>query len=128
MGFYVKEPVDLSKIRVYYLWTGFEVPGVFIVNVEGDAPNYSYGFDLIRDPHFVGGLKIDSMGWTGPLDQGTSHYKVNGSFPGEFRSKIVISGSNGDFLINVEEVPHDQVDKLIKRWVEVSKQVVSSSN
>ncbi|MBQ4819177.1 hypothetical protein [Aquimarina sp. MMG016] len=114
MGFYSKEPVDPAKTTATYLWTGLRTPGIFIINVEGDAPNYSYGFSLVRDPHFVGGLKIDAMGWTGPLGKGTTPYKVNGSFPGEYKSKIVISGSNGDFPIDVKEVPHDQVDDYIK--------------
>lgn len=118
MGFYQKEPVEENKIEVTYLWTGLGVPGVFNVSVQGDAPNYSYGFDLVRDSHFVGGLKIDVMGWTGPLGKGTTPYKVTGSFPGEFRDKIVISGSNGDFTVDVKQVPHDQVDDYVKRLAE----------
>ncbi len=114
MGFYGKEPVDASKCKAVYLWTGLGTPGVFVVHVEGDAPNYSYGFSLKRDPEFVGGLKIDAMGWTGPLGQGTSSYQVGGSFPGQYVPKIVISGSNGDFVIDVKEIPHDQVDNFVK--------------
>lgn len=117
MGFYQKEPVNEAKTTVTYLWTGLGTPGVFVVDVEGDAPNYSYGFDLVRDSHFVGGLKINAMGWTGPLGEGTTPYKVSGSFPGEYKSKIVISGSNGDFLIDVKEVPHSDVDNFIKSKV-----------
>ncbi|OUS02101.1 hypothetical protein A9Q86_05470 [Flavobacteriales bacterium 33_180_T64] len=114
MGFYSKEPVDASKTTATYLWTGLRTPGIFILEVEGNAPNYSYGFSLKRDPHFVGGLKIDSMGWTGPLGEGTTPYKVHGSFPGQYTSKIVVSGSNGDFLIDVKEVPSEEVDDYIK--------------
>ena len=117
MGFYGKEPVDASKCKATYLWTGLRTPGVFVVEVEGNAPNYSYGFSLVRDPHFVGGLKIDSMGWTGPLGKGTTPYSSRGSFPGQFVPKIVISGSNGDFVIDVEEIPHDQVDDYVKSKV-----------
>ena len=114
MGFYGKEPVNPDKTTATYLWTGFGTPGVFVIEVEGDAPNYSYGFTLVRDPHFAGGLKIDAMGWTGPVGEGTTAYKVKGSFPGEYLSKIVVSGSNGDFLIDVKEVPHTEVDNYIK--------------
>ncbi len=117
MGFYMKQPVDASKTTATYLWTGLRTPGVFIIEVEGDAPNFSYGFDLVRDSHFVGGLKIDAMGWTGPRASGTTPYKVHGSFPGQYVSKIVVSGSNGDFLIDVKEVPHDQVDDYVKKNV-----------
>ncbi|MNJ83555.1 hypothetical protein D3C87_09760 [compost metagenome] len=118
MGFYGKEPVDPAKTKATYLWTGLGTPGIFIIEVQGDAPNYSYGFSLVRDTHFVGGLKIDSMGWTGPLGAGTTPYKSRGSFPGQYVSKIVISGSNGDFVIPVEEIAHDQVDNFVKSKVE----------
>tara|TARA_R110002073_G_scaffold306012_5_gene475192 strand:- start:34709 stop:35065 length:357 start_codon:yes stop_codon:yes gene_type:complete len=114
MGFYQKEPVTAAKCKAVYLWTGLGTPGVFHVTVEGDAPNFSYGFSLVRDQHFVGGLKIDSMGWTGPRAEGTTAYSVQGSFPGQFVPKIVISGSNGDFLVDVEEIPHNKVDDYVK--------------
>lgn len=114
MGFYASQPVDPAKTTVTYLWTGLRTPGVFIVEVQGDAPNYSYGFTLNRDPNFVGGLKINSMGWTGPLGKGSTPYVSKGSFPGQFQDQIVISGSNGDFLIAVKEIPHDQVDAYVQ--------------
>lgn len=114
MGFYGKEPVNAKQTTASYLWTGFGTPGVFIIEVKGDAPNYSYGFELERDPHFVGGLKINSMGWTGPLGEGTTPYTSRGTFPGEFKSQIIVSGSNGDFVIDVKEIKHDDVDSFIK--------------
>jgi len=114
MGFYGKEPVTPEKCSVTYLWTGLRTPGIFIVSVAGDAPNYSTGFSLVRNTHFVGGLKIDVMGWTGPLGKGTTPYEVKHSFEGEYQSKVVISASNGDFVVDVKEVPHDQVDDYIK--------------
>lgn len=114
MGFYGKEPVNPAKTTATYLWTGLNTPGVFVIEVEGDAPNYSYGFTLVRDTHFVGGLKIDSMGWTGPLGEGTTPYTSRGSFPGQFVPQIIVSGSNGDFPIKVKEIPADQVDSYVK--------------
>ena len=117
MGFYGKEPVNAGKTTATYLWTGLRTPGIFIIEVEGDAPNYSYGFSLVRDPHFVGGLKIDAMGWTGPVAEGTTPYKVHGSFPGQFTPKIVISGSNGDFIVDVKEIPSENVDDYVKSKV-----------
>ncbi len=114
MGFYGKEPVDPAKCEVTYIWTGLRTPGIFLVTAKGDAPNFSYGFSLVRDSDFVGGLKVNVMGWTGPMSEGTSSYTVKNSFPGQFSNKITISGSNGDFLVDVKEVPHDQVDNFIK--------------
>ncbi|WP_118974774.1 hypothetical protein [Taibaiella koreensis] len=118
MGFYGSQPVDPAKTTVTYLWTGLNTPGVFIVEVQGNAPNYSYGFSLTRDPNFVGGLKVDSMGWTGPLAKGTTPYVSRASFPGQFQAQIVVAGSNGVFLIPVKEVPHTQVDAYVKSKVQ----------
>lgn len=114
MGFYQKQPVDPKKCSVVYLWTGLRTPGIYRVHVEGEAQHYSTGFTLVRDPHFVGGLKIDSMGWTGPIGEGKTPYQSEGSFPGQFYPEIIISGSNGDFPIKVKEFPHDQVDQYVK--------------
>lgn len=120
MGFYGSQPVDPAKTTATYLWTGLGTPGIFIVEVQGEAPNYSYGFTLTRDPHFVGGLKIDSMGWTGPLASGTTPYVSRGSFPGQFQAQIVVSGSNGSFLIPVKEIMHEDVDAYIKSQAEAA--------
>lgn len=120
MGFYMKEPVNPEQTTATYLWTGLNTPGVFIVEVRGDAPNFSYGFSLVRDPHFVGGLKIDSMGWTGPRAEGTTPYVSRGTFPGQYVPKIVVSGSNGDFLIPVKEIPHNEVDNYVKAQAEAA--------
>lgn len=114
MGFYMKQPVNPKECKAKYLRneSGF---GVYFITACGEAQKYSYGFTLTRDPHFVGGLKVDVMGWTGPIGEGTQHYCTKPtSFPGQFFPEIIISGSNGDFLIKVEEIPHDQVDEFIK--------------
>ena len=118
MGFYTKQPITAKDCSVTYLWTGLRTTGVFVVEVEGDAKNYSYGFTLRRDPNFVGGLKIDSMGWTGPIGTGTTHNRVRGSFPGQFQKQIVLSGSNGDFVVDVKEIPHNEVDDYVKAGAE----------
>lgn len=130
MGFFGKEPVDASKCKVSYLWTGYGVPGVFLVEVEGCAPNFSYGFELVRDQQFVGGLKIDCMGCTGPVAAGTTPYSVKGTFPGQFVPKVIISGSNGDFVLDVCEVAPGDVDGFIRAQAEAalcSAKAVSAS-
>ncbi|TPV96586.1 MAG: hypothetical protein B7733_03985 [Myxococcales bacterium FL481] len=113
MGFYGKEP--FSSAKATYVWTGLGSPGYFHVEVQGDAPNYSYGFQLKRDAEFVGGLKVDVMGWTGPIGEGTTPYSVTGTFPGEFREKIVISGSNKTEVIEVDQVPHTDIEDWIRK-------------
>ena len=113
MGFYGPEPFNTAKAT--YVWTGLGGPGFFLVEVEGDAPNYTTGITLVRDPHFVGGLKIDVMGWTGPLGQGTTPYEVHGSFPGSYLPKIVVSGSNKTIVIDVKEIPAEQADSYLQK-------------
>jgi hypothetical protein len=112
MGFYGPEPFDTAK--AFYVWTGLNEPGHFSVEVAGNAKNYTSGIQLVRDPHFVGGLKIDVMGWTGPLGEGTTPFKVRGTFPGMFVPKIVVAGSNGLKLITVEEIPQAKVEGFLK--------------
>jgi hypothetical protein len=64
MPFYGPEPFDTAEAE--YVWTGLRVQGFFRVTVKGHAQKFSFGFKLVRDPHWVGGLAIDVEGWTGP--------------------------------------------------------------
>lgn len=114
MGFYQLQPVNSKETTATYLWTGLGTPGVFVLEVKGVAQQFTSGFDLVRDKEFVGGLKVNSMGWTGPLSGKPQPYTSKGSFPGQFRDTIFITGSNGTFPIKVKEVPHDQVDAHIQ--------------
>ncbi|MEY9880544.1 hypothetical protein ABIA43_002078 [Bradyrhizobium sp. USDA 328] len=59
--------------------------------------------ELVRDPHWVGGVKIDVMGWTGPLGDRSTPCSVKSSFPGHYAPQIVVSGSNGTRLIPAEK-------------------------
>jgi hypothetical protein len=113
MGFYGPEPFTSAK--AFYIWTGLNEPGHFSLEVEGAAPNYTSGIQLVRDPQWVGGLKVDVMGWTGPLGQGTTPYKVNGTFPGMYVPKIVVAGTNGTQLVDVEEIPHTEAENFLKK-------------
>jgi hypothetical protein len=112
MGFYGLEPFDEAKAT--YVWTGIGGPGFFAVEVKGAAPNYTYGIQLVRDLHWVGGLKVDVMGWTGPLGEGKTPYTVYGSFPGEYRDAIVVHGSNGSRVIKVGQIPQEQAEDYMK--------------
>jgi len=111
MGFYGSEPFD--KAQAWYVWTGIDEPGHFLVEVEGCAPNFTSGITLVRDSHFVGGLKVDVMGWTGPRAQGCTNYKVTGTFPGEYRPKILVSGSNQQKVVPVEAIPADKAEAFL---------------
>lgn len=108
MGFYGKEPFDEASAD--YVWMGLGSPGVYSVRVEGHAPNFTSGIQLVRDGNFVGGLKVDVMGWTGPRGEGSTPYAVHHVFPGEFRPTILVSGANGDRVIRVREVPQEEAD------------------
>jgi hypothetical protein len=113
MGFYGLEPFTSAK--AFYVWTGLREAGHFSIEAEGDAPNYTSGIQLAQDRHFVCGLKVDVMGWTGPLGQGTTPYKVYGTFPGMYVPKIVIAGTNGTQVIDVEEIPATEAENFLKK-------------
>jgi hypothetical protein len=113
MGFYGPEPFDTATAT--YVWMGLESPGAFFVEVKGHAPNYTSGITLVRDSHWVGGLKINVMGWTGPLGQGTTPYTVHHSFPGSFLPEIVVSGSNHTIVVKVKEIPAEQADDYLQK-------------
>jgi hypothetical protein len=113
MGFYGPEPFTTAK--AFYVWTGIGEAGHFSIEVEGDAPNYTSGIQLTQDRHFMCGLKVDVMGWTGPLGQGTTPYKVNGTFPGMYVPKIVVAGSSGTQVVNVEEIPATEAENFLKK-------------
>jgi hypothetical protein len=112
MGFYGSEPFDTAQVT--YVWTGLGSPGFFSVTVEGQAPNFTSGIQLVRDPQWVGGLAIKVMGWTGPLGKGTKPYKVHGSFPGSFLKEIVVIGSNKHEVVKVSEIPFTSDEDFAK--------------
>jgi hypothetical protein len=112
MGFYGPEPFDSAEAT--YVWTGLGVPGFFSVTVKGHAPNFTSGIKLIRNEHWVGGLAIQVMGWTGPLAPGTKPYTVRGSFPGTYLKEIVVIGSNKQEVIKVKELPFTNDEDFMK--------------
>jgi hypothetical protein len=111
MGFFGPEPFDSA--RASYVWTGVRTPGLLVVEVSGEAPNYTAGIELQRDPHWVGGIKLDVMGWTGPEGPGTKAYTVSTSLPGQFVPEIVIQGSNKREVIPVTEIGEDQAEEFM---------------
>lgn len=115
MGFYGLEPFD--EATATYVWTGAGEPGFFSVEVSGEVPNFTYGIQLIRDPHWVGGLKVDVVGWTGPIGDGAEPYHVSAVFPGEFRDAIVVRGSNQTVVVKVKQIPAEEADDYVKSLV-----------
>jgi hypothetical protein len=112
MGFYGSEPFETAHAT--YVWTGLGEPGFFQVTVSGAAPNFTTGIQLVRDPHFVGGLAIDVMGWTGPLGKGTTPFRVEAHFSGMYLPKILIVGSNKRVLVPVTEIPYTTDEAYLK--------------
>jgi hypothetical protein len=111
MGFFGPEPV--TSATATYVWTGLREPGFFLISASGDAPNYTTGIQLTRDPHFVGGLRVEVNGWTGPLGAGTKPYTVHGTFPGMFVPKVIVAGSNQTLVVDVQEIPHDKAEQFL---------------
>lgn len=112
MGFYGSEPCTTAS--AYYVWTAVGEPGHFLIEVRGDAPNYTTGIQLVRDPHWVGGLKVDVMGWTGPLGPGTRPYRVEGTFPGTYLPNVVVACKNHTHIVPVKEVPAAEVEGFLR--------------
>jgi hypothetical protein len=114
--FYGYEPFEGAKAT--YVWTGLGEPGFFHVEVWGEVRNFTPIVELVRDPRWVCGLKVDVMGWTGPIGDGSRPYRVLATFPGEFRPEIVVQGSNKREVIKVKEIPHDEAEEHMKELAE----------
>jgi hypothetical protein len=93
-------------------------PDFSALTVRGQAKKFSFGFQLRRDPHFVGGLAIEVMGWTGPLivPPATTPYTVTGHFNGSFLPEIVVIGSNKTEVVRVREVPFTTEEAVAKQF------------
>ena len=123
MGFYGPEPV--TSATAYYVWTGFGEPGHFFVTAQGDAPNFTTGIQLVRDPHWVGGLRMDVMGWTGPRAPGSRPYTVHGTFPGSYLPRIVVAGANRTLVVEVKEIPFPETEQFFEKLSAVPAGVAS---
>ncbi|MBI1684944.1 hypothetical protein [Caulobacter hibisci] len=120
MGFYGPEPFDTAEAT--YVWTGLRTPGFFSVKVQGAAPNFTSGIQLVREPDFVGGLAVKVMGWTGPVAKGTTPYAVSGTFNGFYVPKILIVGANKSLLIDVKEIPFTTDEAYVAQLTAAAKE------
>jgi hypothetical protein len=119
MGFYGPEPFDTAEAS-YVTTAPQEELGFFVVTVKGHVRNFTTGITLVRETHWVGGLAIKVMGWTGPLGQGTTPYTVTRLFPGPYLKDIVVIGSNKTEVVPVKRVPFTDdaaYMKLAAGWV-----------
>jgi hypothetical protein len=114
MPFFQSEPFDTADAK--YVDAGGGQPGFFHVSVKGHAQKFSFGFQLRQDAHFVGGLAIEVMGWTGPLTQGTTPYTVTGNFNGRFLPEIVVIGANKTAVVRVKEVRFTTEEEMMKEF------------
>ncbi len=116
MGFYRSEPFNTAS-AVLVAPPSADIPvsrqGTIVVTVKGCAPNYTGGIQLVRDTNKPG-LTIEVMGWTGPLGQGCTEYKVSHSFPSEGDNTVTVIGSNKSETIHLRHVPQEQADSTVK--------------
>ncbi len=114
MPFFQSEPFDTAQAK--YFWAGPGLPGFFRVTVRGHARNFSFGFQLRRDPHFVSGLAVDVMGWTGPLAHGTTPYTVTADFTGGYLPDIIVIGANKTEIVHVEEIAFESEERFMREF------------
>ncbi|MFC5473643.1 hypothetical protein [Paraherbaspirillum soli] len=114
MPFFGLEPFDTAKVT--YVWMGVGGPGAFFVEVSGHVRKFTSHIELLRDKDFVGGLKIDVMGWTGPLAEppSTTPYTVKASFKGLHVPKVVIHGSNKTLVVEVKQIPESEAEAYLQ--------------
>jgi hypothetical protein len=115
MPFFGSEPFDTAEAT--YVRTGIG-PGFFRVTVKGHARKFSFGFQLRRNTHFVGGLEIEVVGWTGPLavPEETTPYTVTADFYGAFLKEIVVTGSNRTETVHVREMALKTEEEFMKKF------------
>jgi hypothetical protein len=113
MPFFQSEPFDTAHAK--YFWAG-PGHGLFRVTVRGHARNFSFGFQLRQDTHFVSGLAVDVMGWTGPLAQGTTPYTVTADFTGGYLRDIIVIGANKTEIVHVEEIAFESEEKFMREF------------
>lgn len=56
------------------------VKQVLTLAASGEVQNYTYGYKFQR-MSWIGGLRFELIGWTGPIGQGTSKYSFSQDFP-----------------------------------------------
>jgi hypothetical protein len=87
--------------------------GTIVVTVKGCAPKFTGGIQLVQNTEKPG-LTVDVMGWTGPLGEGCSEYKVSHSFRAPIETEITVVGSNKSATVHVKRVPVEQADSVVE--------------
>jgi hypothetical protein len=73
---------------------------------SGEVQKYTYGINFIRDPHWVGGLKFELYGWTGPLSVGFEKYSCDTSVSIQLPSPVI---PEAEVVIVTQNYPDGQV-------------------
>jgi len=111
MGFYRLEPYTIAK--AWYIDTGTSEPGHITLVVQGEAPNFTSGVQLVLEDNGQVIPTIKVMGWTGPRAEGTLPYTVQGTFPGEFVPDLILRGSNKQEKVPVIRIGAQETEKVL---------------
>lgn len=112
MSFFGSEPVTSATAVFIPPFAGDQpavhpiLEGTIVVTVHGDARKFSFGFQLKDKLDTTGQhlVEVDSLGWTGPLAEGTVPYTVKGSFHSNYVAHITVKGSNHSIKVPVTRV------------------------
>ena len=77
-----------------------------ILFAEGNARKYTSNISFVQDIQWVGGLKFDLEGWTGPIGSGLQQYNYEQKFP-VVLPNAVISGK--EIIITTANFPEGKV-------------------
>lgn len=112
MGFYKSQPFDTAEA---YLLQAEIYPPLVLVDVKGDAPNFTSEIQLSRNSNVTGGLVVEVMGWTGPLGEGTTPYNVSQSFQTLETESVVVIGENKHQIVPIKTIPKEHVEDFLKQ-------------
>jgi hypothetical protein len=108
MGFYGPIVTKDLKAQATFAFTGLgHTVGALAIHVEGLVQNYTSGFELVRDEKFVGGLRYNLMGFSGPVGSGDSPFRHEQAFDlvSEPPKEIVIASGDQTIKVPVRVIP-----------------------
>lgn len=102
MGF--KGPIAASELGAVY----DPAKQVLTLSASGEVQNYTYGFKFERQP-WIGGLRFELTGWSGPIGPGASKYSFSEDFsiPG-----LTVFDPKGTVIIVTSNHPDGEVIEI----------------